>query len=276
MHVNVLKRNTRDIPVVPGAFLLLHKFCSPAPIPVEEVPSAASLGVRESVAGWSASTSTAWHWLAFFVGAVFICFGAAWAASNPPPVHPVDGEPIMQWLQLLPNPPSSLSSEVIRSCSKPPGPFEGAEIRGPDGTIYRWTTNFAEVPTVVYQQAGEWNAVHKSAFLAACLTHSNGGPVELLVSTYPKNDVYLSAAQPQPKDRGEINAFVLGLAIRPAALKGATSSPNGGRDAKAGSAAQQFEGKGHEGSDDLQFQRRSSDIIPHRPHSGDKLRELAV
>jgi len=81
----------------------------------------------------------------------------------------------------------------------------------------------------------------------------------------------LSAAQPQPKDRGEISAFVPGLALRPAALKGATSLPNGGGDAKAGSAAQQFEGKGHEGSDDLQFQHRSSNIIPHRPHSGDKV-----
>ena len=88
--------------------------------------------------------------------------------------------------------------------------------------------------------------------------------------------ILLSAAQPQPNDRGEINAFVAGLALRPAALKGATSSPNGWRDAKAGSAAQQFEGKGHEGSDDLQFQRRSSNIILHRPHSGDELRELAV
>jgi len=43
---------------------------------------------------------------------------------------------------------------------------------------------------------------------------------------------YLSAAQPQPNDRGEINAFVPGLALRRAALKRATSTPNGGRDAK--------------------------------------------
>jgi len=37
-----------------------------------------------------------------------------------------------------------------------------------------------------------------------------------------------SAAQPQPNNRGEINVFVPDLALRRAALKGATSSPNGG------------------------------------------------
>jgi len=67
-------------------------------------------------------------------------------------------------------------------------------------------------------------------------------------------------AQPQPNDRGEINTFVPGLALRRATLKGVTPSPNGGRDAKVGSAAEQFQGKGHEGSTDLQFQRRSSNI----------------
>jgi len=40
----------------------------------------------------------------------------------------------------------------------------------------------------------------------------------------------LSAAQPQPNDRGEINAFVPDLALHCAALKGATSSPTGGRE----------------------------------------------
>jgi len=39
--------------------------------------------------------------------------------------------------------------------------------------------------------------------------------------------IFLSAAQPQPNDRGEINAFVPGLALRRAALKGAISSPSG-------------------------------------------------
>ena len=37
-----------------------------------------------------------------------------------------------------------------------------------------------------------------------------------------------SAAQAHPNGRGEINAFVPDLALRRAALKGATSSPNGG------------------------------------------------
>jgi hypothetical protein len=39
--------------------------------------------------------------------------------------------------------------------------------------------------------------------------------------------IFLSAAQPQPNDRGEINAFVPSLALRRAALKGAISSPSG-------------------------------------------------
>jgi|GEM_PF-3877468 len=39
--------------------------------------------------------------------------------------------------------------------------------------------------------------------------------------------LWLSAAQEQLNDRGEINALVPCLALRRAALKGATSSPNG-------------------------------------------------
>jgi len=49
---------------------------------------------------------------------------------------------------------------------------------------------------------------------------------------------------------------------------------NGGADAKVGSAAEQFEAKGHKESADLQFQRRSSSIMLQRPHSGDKLSKL--
>jgi len=86
----------------------------------------------------------------------------------------------------------------------------------------------------------------------------------------------LSAAQPQPNDRGEINALVPSLALRRAALKGATPSPNGGRDAKVGSATEQFEGRGHEGSADLQYPRRSNNILLQRPRSGDKLSKLAA
>jgi len=47
-------------------------------------------------------------------------------------------------------------------------------------------------------------------------------------------------------------------------------------DVTVGSAAEQFEGKGHEGFADLQFQRKSSDIILQKPHSGDKLSKVAV
>jgi len=50
----------------------------------------------------------------------------------------------------------------------------------------------------------------------------------------------------------------------------------GGRDAKVGSAAEQFEAKGHKESADLQFQRTSSSIMLQRPHSGDKLTKLAA
>jgi len=61
----------------------------------------------------------------------------------------------------------------------------------------------------------------------------------------------LSAAQPQPNDRGETNAFVPCLALRRAALKGATSSPNG--EIRVGSVAEKFEGKSLEARADLQF-----------------------
>ena len=54
---------------------------------------------------------------------------------------------------------------------------------------------------------------------------------KLYASTSYNDANFLSAAQPQPNDRGEINALVPSLALRRAALKGATSSPNGGRDA---------------------------------------------
>jgi hypothetical protein len=48
-----------------------------------------------------------------------------------------------------------------------------------------------------------------------------------------------SAAQPQPKDRGEINAFVPDLALRRAALKRATSSPTG--EVRLGSMPEQLQ-----------------------------------
>jgi len=64
---------------------------------------------------------------------------------------------------------------------------------------------------------------------------------------------FLSAAQPQPKDGGETNAFVSSLALCRAALKGATSSPTG--EMRFGSAVEQFEGKDHEGSAGLRFPR---------------------
>jgi len=44
---------------------------------------------------------------------------------------------------------------------------------------------------------------------------------------HSRNRIPLSAAQPQPNDRGEITAFVAGLALCRAALNGATSSPVG-------------------------------------------------
>jgi len=69
----------------------------------------------------------------------------------------------------------------------------------------------------------------------------------------------LSAAQPQPKDRGEIDAFVPNWALCRAALKRATSSPNG--EMRAGSVAEKFEAKSLEARADLQFRRRLSNII---------------
>jgi len=71
----------------------------------------------------------------------------------------------------------------------------------------------------------------------------------------------LSAAQPQPKDRGETNAFVPDLALRRAALNGATSSPNG--EMRVGSVAEKFEGKSLEARADLQFPGRLCNIILH-------------
>ena len=63
-----------------------------------------------------------------------------------------------------------------------------------------------------------------SASRPATLHSADALPTRSLSPTH-RND--LSAAQPQPNDRGEINAFVPGLALRRAALKGATSSPSG-------------------------------------------------
>jgi hypothetical protein len=45
--------------------------------------------------------------------------------------------------------------------------------------------------------------------------------------------IFLSAAQPQPNDRGETNAFVPSWALGRAALKGATSSLKGGEMQKS-------------------------------------------
>ena len=69
----------------------------------------------------------------------------------------------------------------------------------------------------------------------------------------------LSAAQPQPNDLGEVKSFVPSWALCRAALKGATSSPNG--EMRAGSVAEKFEGKSLEARADLQFRRRLSNII---------------
>gem|GEM_PF-1050085 len=86
----------------------------------------------------------------------------------------------------------------------------------------------------------------------------------------------LSAAQPKPKDRGEINAFVPGLALRRAALKGATSSPTGVQ-MRVGSVAEKFEGKSLEALADLQFPRRlPSIILDSKAAPGDNLSKLAV
>ena len=69
----------------------------------------------------------------------------------------------------------------------------------------------------------------------------------------------LSAAQPQPNDPGEVKAFVPSWALCRAALKGATSSPNG--EMRAGSVAEKLEGKSLEALADLQFPRRLPSII---------------
>jgi len=73
------------------------------------------------------------------------------------------------------------------------------------------------------------------------------------------NLIFLSAAQPQPNDLGEVKAFVPSWALCRAALKGATSSPNG--EMRAGSVAEKFEGKSLEALADLQFPRRLPSII---------------
>ena len=78
---------------------------------------------------------------------------------------------------------------------------------------------------------------------------------------------FLSAAQPQPKDRGEINAFVSSWALCRGALKGATSSPWVERQVE--SADEQFKGKSLEPNAHLPFPRRLSDIIVQRPHCCD-------
>jgi len=53
--------------------------------------------------------------------------------------------------------------------------------------------------------------------------------------------MFLRAAQPEPNDRGEINASLPGLALRRAALKRATWSPTG--EMRVRSADEQFAGK---------------------------------
>jgi len=64
---------------------------------------------------------------------------------------------------------------------------------------------------------------------------------------------FLNAAQPQPKDRGELKALIASSALCRAALKGATSSPNA--QMRVGSATAKFEGKSLERLADLQFPR---------------------
>jgi len=70
--------------------------------------------------------------------------------------------------------------------------------------------------------------------------------------------IFLGAAQPQPNDRGELNAFVPGLALRRAALNGATPSPTG--DMRLRSVVEQLEGNGLEQSPPLRSLRKSSKI----------------
>jgi len=66
---------------------------------------------------------------------------------------------------------------------------------------------------------------HRLAGTALCCAARQPKPNPRAAST---TNFFLSAAQPQPKDRGEINAFVPSWALCRAALKLATSSPNGG------------------------------------------------
>jgi len=68
-----------------------------------------------------------------------------------------------------------------------------------------------------------------------------------------------SAAQPQPKDRGEISAFVPSWALCRAALNGLTSSPTG--QIRLGSVAERFEGKILDRSANLRFLRRFSNVV---------------
>jgi len=75
--------------------------------------------------------------------------------------------------------------------------------------------------------------------------------------------VMLSAAQPQPNARGLTIALVVGVALCRAALKGATSSPNG--EMQVRSATENFGGKSLEPRANMRFPRRLSYIILQRP-----------
>jgi len=77
----------------------------------------------------------------------------------------------------------------------------------------------------------------------------------------------LSAAQRQPNDRGERTAFVPCWALCRAALNGATSSPNGARDASRISG-RTIRRQRSRMICYLQFPRRSSNIMLQRLHSG--------
>jgi len=67
--------------------------------------------------------------------------------------------------------------------------------------------------------------------------------VELVHPPVCSYNIQLSAAQPQQNDRGEINALFASSVLSPAALKGATSSPNG--EIRTRLVAEQFDGKGY-------------------------------
>ena len=73
----------------------------------------------------------------------------------------------------------------------------------------------------------------------------------------------LSAAQPQPNDRGELNAFVPGLALRRAALKRATPSPTGGEN-RVGTVAEQFEAKSLERTANQRFPNADYPILYYK------------